>query len=207
MTDKLECYSNVSNLRNVASLEDTALIHSEDKTVPHQRLLHEMGAYGIQLKWLEDFLIGRSQQVAVNGTASSKVPVTSGVPQGSVLGPVIFLIYMNDLPEFMNSFIKIFADNTKIFRRIEKADDCKALQSDINKLEEWANLWQMKFHPEKCEDIRIGKNHPPFQYQIITPVFLRMLGLLRTWESTLMTNYLLISIVTQSLVKPTISSQ
>ncbi len=135
-------------------------------SVPHRRLLQKMEAYGIELKWLEDFLIGRTQQVAVNSVKSSKVPVTSGVPQGSVLGPVMFLIYINDLPECVNSVVKIFADDTKIFRRVTSIDDCDELQRDLTKLEDWANLWQMEFHPQKCEVLRIGKNHPPYQYKM-----------------------------------------
>ncbi len=135
-------------------------------SVPHIRLLHKLESYGIHLKWLEDFLIGRTQQVSVNGTTSLKVPVTSGVPQGSVLGPVMFLIYINDLPDCVDSAVKIFADDTKIFRRINSTQDCELLQRDLTKLEDWANIWQMEFHPQKCEVIRIGKNHPPFQYQM-----------------------------------------
>ncbi len=62
--------------------------------------------------------------------------------------------------------MKIFADDTKIFRRVESSDDCDELQNDLTKLEDWANLWQMEFHPQKCEVLRIGKNHPPYQYQM-----------------------------------------
>ena len=113
-------------------------------SVPHKRLLHKINAYGIHLKWLEDFLIGRVQHVTVNGTASSKVPVTSGVPQGSVLGPVMFLIYINDLPECVSSAVRIFADDTKMFRRVSTIEDCDLLQSDIKNLEEWTNKWKMK---------------------------------------------------------------
>ncbi len=137
-------------------------------SVPHRRLLHKMDAYGIQLKWLEDFLIGRSQQVSVNGSTSAKVPVTSGVPQGSVLGPVMFLIYINDLPECVESAVRIFADDTKIFRKVDSVTDCRALQHDINKLEQWASTWKMQFHPDKCEVLRVGKSHPPFHYQMGT---------------------------------------
>ncbi len=135
-------------------------------SVPHRRLLHKMDSYGIKLKWLEDFLIGRTQKVSVNGNTSPTVPVTSGVPQGSVLGPVMFLIYINDLPDCVNSAVRIFADDTKLFRQVDSTQDCKLLQEDLTKLEGWAKEWQMEFHPQKCEVLRIGKNHPPFQYKM-----------------------------------------
>jgi hypothetical protein len=136
-------------------------------TVPHCRLAHKLRAYGIQgkvLDWVKAFLKQRTQQVAVNGSKSSLEDVVSGVPQGSVLGPVLFVVYINDLPERVRSQIKLFADDTKLYRRVSTIEDCRALQDDINALENWSRDWLLKFHPEKCKVMRIGRGQPDFTY-------------------------------------------
>ncbi len=138
-------------------------------SVPHQRLLKKLSSYQIIdkiHKWLSHFLIGRGQTVVVNGARSERVPVTSGVPQGSVLGPVLFVLYINDLPAHVDCGVKMFADDTKIYRQISTMEDCEALQKDLQGLESWAKTWQMQFHPMKCKVLRVGKNHPAFSYQM-----------------------------------------
>ena len=138
-------------------------------TVPHKRLLAKVKSYGIGgniLNWLENFLVGRQQQVVVNKSSSSREEVTSGVPQGSVLGPILFVLFVNDLPDHVTSQIKIFADDTKIFRKIGSKADCEFLQKDLTNLENWARDWLMRFHPQKCEVIRIGGNQPEFNYNM-----------------------------------------
>ena len=87
-------------------------------SVPHQRLLEKARAHGIDgnlLKWIESFLTGRKQRVNVNGEMSSWADVHSGIPQGSVLGPILFIIFINDLPDVVECYVKIFADDTKVF--------------------------------------------------------------------------------------------
>ena len=96
-------------------------------TVPHQRLLTKLKAYGVHgsvHEWINSFLSQRKQRVVVNGAYSQWNDVTSGIPQGSVLGPVLFIIYINDLPETVESMVHIFADDTKIYRKIATANDC-----------------------------------------------------------------------------------
>ncbi len=135
--------------------------------VPHKRLLQKAESYGISrivLKWLEGFLIGRKQQVTVNKATSAEEDVISGVPQGSVLGPILFVLYVNDLPDYITSCIGIFADDTKIFRKIEDVGDCQRLQNNLSHLEAWATDWQMRFHPQKSEVLRIGNNNPEYSY-------------------------------------------
>ena len=138
-------------------------------TVPHKRLLHKIKNCGIQGKvcnWIKSFLTDREQRVAVNGDCSEWVPVTSGVPQGSVLGPTLFVIYINDLPDAVHSCIKLFADDTKIYRHINSTADCQKIQDDIHSLESWSKQWLLKFHPQKCKVMRIGNGHPEYHYSM-----------------------------------------
>lgn len=134
--------------------------------VPHQRLLKKLKAFNLgpsYIGWIESFLCGRQQRVMVNGERSSWKSVISGVPQGSVLGPLLFVMYINDLPESMTSESQLFlyADDTKIFRSIKDVDECRKLQDDIVDLKEWSNKWLLKFHPDKCKAMRIGKSEIP----------------------------------------------
>ena len=111
-------------------------------TVPHRRPIGELEAYGVKgniLKWIKSFLIGRTQVVKVNGEESDPAAVLSGIPQGSVLGPLLFVLYINDLPELLDSKTFMFADDTKLFRKINSKNDALILQSDITSLEAWSN--------------------------------------------------------------------
>jgi retron-type reverse transcriptase len=122
--------------------------------VPHKRLIKKIENYGITnpiLSWIQDFLTRRYQQVSINRETSNQKEVTSGIPQGSVLGPILFVIYINDLPEAVESAAYLFADDTKIFRVINSLDDQHILQNDLVKLENWSDKWLLKFHPEKCK--------------------------------------------------------
>ena len=131
--------------------------------VPHQRLLLKLQHYGIRgqlLSWIESFLSDRSQKVLVEGITSSYVPVVSGVPQGTVLGQMLFLIYINDLPKNVTSTTRLFAEASLLYRRIRTTEDHRILQEDLSRLEtwEWDSVhWQMSFNPLMCEVIRISK--------------------------------------------------
>ena len=133
--------------------------------VAHNRLLYKLSSYGVKgntLGWIGSFLCGRSQKVVLEGKSSSSVPVLSGVLQGSLLGPVLFLIYINDLPEYVsNSAVRLFADDTRLYLTIHNSSDCDKLQEDLNNLERWESDWQMSFHPEKCEVIHITTKKTP----------------------------------------------
>ena len=140
-------------------------------TVPHHRLIRKLHGYGIDgalLEWIKSFLADRQQCVVVNGQKSAWTPVLSGVPQGSVLGPILFVIYINDLPEESTSDIQLFADDTKVYRTIRTPEDCLQLQRDLDNLQAWATRWQMKFHPQKCKVMRIGRGHPDFTYEMVS---------------------------------------
>ena len=133
-------------------------VKSFDK-VAHNRLLFKLSSYGAKgntLGWICSFLFWRSQKVVLEAKSSTSAPVISGVPQGSVLGPALFLIYINDLPEYVtNRTVRFFADHTFLYLTIHSASDCIKLQEDLNNLERWKSDWQMSFHPQKCEVIHI----------------------------------------------------
>jgi ribonuclease P/MRP protein subunit RPP40 len=136
-------------------------------TVPHRRLLVKMQSYGIHgevLTWVEAFLSGRQQRVVVNGAMSTWANVTSGIPQRSVLGPILFVIFINDLPDMVPCTARLFADDTKAYKAISSINDCVELQRDLDEMQKWATEWQMRFHLDKCKVLRIGRGHPDFQY-------------------------------------------
>ena len=138
-------------------------------TVPHKRLLLKLHAYGIEgkiLEWIKDWLRNRKQKVVVQGIESSCLPVTSSVVQGSVLGPLCFTVYMDDLEKGLTSFISKFADDTKLAYGINSEQDRRHLQEDLNKLIQWTQKWQMNFNTEKCSVLHFGYNNPHGQYRI-----------------------------------------
>ncbi len=105
----------------------------------------------------------------VNGRTSRQVPMTSGVPQGSILGPVLFIIYINDLEdkfEDTTSVLLKFADDTKLAHQISCNRDSKKLQENLDKLWDWSNVWGMKFNTEKCHVLHLGQNNPMYRYSM-----------------------------------------
>ena len=132
--------------------------------VSHKRLVYKAKQYGITGKvhgWIKDFLSNRTHRVALNGALSKPANVTSGIPQGSVLGPMLFVIYINDLPETVDkdSYIYLFADDAKVFRHIKSEEDRIQLQKDINSLLDWSKKWLLLFHPDKCVHMCLGNNN------------------------------------------------
>jgi len=113
--------------------------------------------------WIKNFLIGRSQQVRVGSQKSGGADVLSGIPQGSILGPILFTIFINDLPEMLESTCKIFADDTKLY---DLASNNKSLQNDIFKLQEWSDKWNLYFNVTKCNVMHIGKRNPEYEYEM-----------------------------------------
>ena len=137
-------------------------------SVPHRRLMQKVEAHGIRGKvyqWTQDFLSKRTQEVAVNGVTSKEAAVTSGIPQGSVLGPLLFIMYINDLPNHVHNEVRIFADDTKLFKEVQRVDRC-SLQEDLDRLTDWSRDWLLKFHPEKCCHMRIGSSTTDSTYSM-----------------------------------------
>ncbi|KAK3083079.1 hypothetical protein FSP39_013376 [Pinctada imbricata] len=134
--------------------------------VPHTRLLHKLEYYGVRdctLQWIRDFLSHRSQSVVLEGHTSDPLEVVYGVPQGTVLGPLLFLAYINDMPEATTSDVRLFADDSLLFRKIRNRGDPEKLQADLDRLEEWEKRWQMSFHPSKCTVIRVTGRRKPME--------------------------------------------
>ena len=135
--------------------------------VPHHLLCMVYGFNGSLLKWFTSYLSGRKQRVSISGSLSEWLPVTSGVPQGSILGPLLFLLYINDLPLCTRfSEVALFADDLKSSKKILSRQSCIELQSDIDSMYKWSQLWQMDFNVIKCYIISFtrSKNHILFDY-------------------------------------------
>ena len=129
-------------LQNMQKGKQTDLIFLDfskafDK-VSHEKLIHKLHKYGVKsntLSWIKSFLNNRTQTVVIDGTQSHTAPVTSSVPQGSVLGPILFLAYINDLPDNITSQVRLFADDTVVYAAISRMDDSLALQRDLDTLQ------------------------------------------------------------------------
>lgn len=135
--------------------------------VAHRKLLYKINHYGIRGKtkrWIQGFLTGRTQEVAVNGTSSTPTEVLSGVPQGSVLGPALFLLYINDITEGISSTIRLFADDSVIYRHIENEYDQHRLQEDLQRVFEWAKKWDMEFNLNKCTHLCVTLRRNPWPH-------------------------------------------
>ncbi|CAL4079335.1 unnamed protein product [Meganyctiphanes norvegica] len=135
-----------------------------------------------QLARERDFLRDRTQRVVIRGTASEALGVTSGVPQGSVLGPILFLIFINDLPLNVISPVSLFADDSKVFSRIvseknkskcNSANGNEVLQGDLNRIKEWADNWKMEFNVDKCKMMHLGSSNPKANYTMGEQILLQ----------------------------------
>ena len=132
--------------------------------VPHQRLLSKLCHFGItgkQHNWIQNFLTMRTQQVVLEGVSSSSITVASGVPQGTVLGPLLFILYLSDPPEGISSQVCLLADDCILYREINTLNDCQDVQMDINTLCNWESKWQVKFSIDKCYIMHVTHERNP----------------------------------------------
>ena len=137
--------------------------------VPHQRLILKLKSHGMGnsiINWIDKWLTDRRQRVVVDGEVSSWKSVLSGVPQGSVLGPILFLVYINDLEEGVVGKILTFADDTKLFTKTKEIGDKQNLQDDIDKLVKWSEKWQMLLNFGKCKCLHIGPGNTSMTYEM-----------------------------------------
>ena len=137
--------------------------------VPHQRLLSKLVSHGISgavVNWIGGRLRDRRQRVVLNGCKSEWGNVFSGVPQGSVLGPTLFIIYVNDFDSNILSMLSKFADDAKLYRSVSSIHQVTLLQADLDKLLDWSEEWQMEFNVEKCKVMHFGKSNSKSNYTI-----------------------------------------
>ena len=137
--------------------------------VPHQRLLHKIDSHGIGgnvAAWIREWLHSRKQKVVLNGEHSKLQEVLSGVPQGSVLGPTLFLIFVNDIDTIISSHIQKFADDCKVYLSVPSELEIATLQQDISNLCQWSKDWQMVFNVKKCKVLHVGHNNVHHGYSM-----------------------------------------
>ena len=131
-------------------------------SVPHRELLHKLrsvGVWGSLWKWFECYLTSRLQCVAINGSVSELLPVMSGVPQVSILGPLLFIIYINDLPVVIQySTILLFADDTKCAKSVASQSEYQQLQNDLDSLDTWRHTWNLPFNENKFRFLQFSAN-------------------------------------------------
>ena len=170
ISNLLECMDFVYEILNENDTADILYLDFQKAfdTVPHKRLLKKLEAYGISGKTLiivKDFLSDRTFKVKVGSVLSQEFWVSSGVPQGTVLGPLLFLIYINDLPDGIKSFVSLFADDLKI---VTRSSNHSIAQQDLDKLSEWEKTWLLTFNvnDNKCKVLHIGKTNPCTDYNL-----------------------------------------
>ncbi|CAM5156922.1 unnamed protein product [Natator depressus] len=137
---------------------------------PHQRLLSKVSCHGISgkvLSWIGNWLKDRKQRVGINGQFTEWREVNSGVPQGSVLGPVLFNIFINDLEKGVDSEVEKFAGGTKLLKIVKSKGDCEEQQKDLSKLGHWATKWQVKFNVDKSKVMHIGRHNANCAYKMM----------------------------------------
>ena len=137
--------------------------------VSHARLIEKIKALGIDgkvLQWIKAWLTGRMQRVVLDGEQSSWQDVLSGVPQGSVLGPILFIIFINDLEAGIKSRILKFADDAKLIGKVASVEDLQTIKKDLENLWKWSEDWQMKFNVEKCKIMHIGYKNNKEKFEL-----------------------------------------
>ena len=171
LTNLLEYLEKVTQILDMGGSVDVIYLDFSkafDK-VPHQRLLNKLENFGISGKiksWIGNWLTGRTQRVVINGYKSEWELVLSGVPQGSVLGPLLFLLFIDDLDDSLDSFLEKFADDTKIFREVNNNQDRNKLQRDLDELMKWTTGSLMKFNIGKCKIMHMGSKNCKFRYNL-----------------------------------------
>lgn len=174
-TQLLEVYSEIGTALDSGIQSNMIFIDFSKAfdSVNHNLLLYKlnsMGFSGSLLKWFSSYLCDRRQRVMVEGNFSEYCSVTSAVTQGYILGPILFILYINDMPNVnLSSKLMICAGDAKCYRSVSSINDCKLLQHDLDLLFDWSVTWKLNFNVDKCKILSITRNKVPlsFQYTVI----------------------------------------
>ena len=149
------CWSSISTGKQTDAIytDYSSAFTSVNHTLLLHKLQHSFNITGVAYSWLKSYLSNRTQRVVLNGKHSDWTPVQSGVPEGSILGPLLFACYVADIPLHIRSGCIMYADDVKLYHRIQNQADTDELQADLDRLLQWSNTWRLRLNPVKCKFI------------------------------------------------------